>query len=571
MVIKSYRDRIIIFVFLITLASIFLIARLFYIQLVQSNKMRELAVGEHTKTIQIESARGTIFDCNLKELAISIEVDSIYAQPTQIKNPYMSAIKLAKILQMSHKRIYAKLTSNSSFVWIKRKVSKNQSQKIRELNLKGIGFLNEYKRFYPKRHLAAHLIGFAGLDNKGLEGIELAYDRELRGEVSKLVVLRDGKGKTILCPKNNSPSTASNGNDIILTIDEVIQHHAELELKDVCNKYQAKGGSIIIMNPKTGEILASAIQPSYDPNLFNQYPPHQFRNKIITDVFEPGSTFKIITAAALLKEELIEQDKIYFCPGHIERENRIIHCYKSHGHLNFEDIIAQSCNVGIIQCVKRLSDRKFYSHILEFGLNEPTKIALHGEEKGLLPHPRDWSKLSKYTIAIGQGISITPLQLISAVAAIANNGVLMQPLIIKTIKNPEGKIIKKFKPTPVKQVISPNLAKEITTLLKKVVNDGTGELAQIDGYEIAGKTGTAQKVEPQGGYSSTRFIASFIGYLPADDPELIILVVVDEPKGTYWGGQVATPTFKRIAKRILSYLGILPNKKTNVSTHNLEM
>lgn len=517
--------------------------------------MRSLATKEYVKTVQIELARGTIFDSNLRELAISIEVDSIYAHPSQVKEPYVAATKLAKILQMNPDTVYTKLTSKAPFVWIKRKVSKTQSQKIRELNLAGIGFLKEYKRFYPKNHLAAHLIGFTGLDNKGLEGIELAYDRYLKGGISKLVVLRDGKGKTILCPEVTMFPTALKGNDIILTIDEVIQHHAESELEKVCNKYHAKGGVIIVMNPKTGEILASAIQPSYNLNYFNHYSPHQYRNKIITDTFEPGSTFKIITASALLKKGVIDPNKTYFCPGRIEIENEIIRCHEEHGYLNFENIIAKSCNVGIIQCVKKLQNKEFYSHILEFRLNAPTKIGLYGEEKGLLLYPNQWSKLCKYTIAIGQGISITPLQLITAVAAIANDGVLMKPMIVKGIKNSQGEIIKEFKPTPIKQVIPPELAKEITKLLKKVVSDGTGKLAQISGYEIAGKTGTAQKVEPQGGYSSSRVVASFIGYFPADDPDLIILVMVDEPKGVYWGGKVATPTFNQLAKRILSYRG----------------
>jgi len=522
--------------------------------------MRKLATDEHTKTLQIELARGTIFDCNLKELAISIEVDSIYAQPNIIKKPYFTTIKLANILGMSPKIIYAKLTTNSSFVWIKRKVSKKQSQKIKELNLEGIGFLKEYKRFYPKRDSFASLIGFVGLDNNGLEGIELAYDKYLKGGINRLDVVRDGKGEIILSPQNNLLTNASNGNDIILTIDEVIQHHAELELKNICQVSQAKGGSVIVMDPKTFEILACAVYPSYDPNYFNQYAPSQFRNTTITDIFEPGSTFKIFTASALLKEGLIDPEKTYFCPGHIEVGNKIIHCHNPHGVLNFGGIIVHSCNVGIAQCVKNLDSRKFYAHILEYGLNESTKIGLHGEEKGLLPHPKDWSKLSKFTIAIGQGISVTPLQLITAVAAIANNGILMKPLIVKVIKNPHGKIIKKFKPIPLRQVISRELATEITNLLKEVVTDtGTGKLAQISGYKIAGKTGTAQKVDTQGVYSPDKFVSSFVGYLPTDDPKLVILVIVDEPKGTYWGAAIAAPTFKHIAQRIISYRGILPN------------
>ncbi len=523
--------------------------------------MRAKAENEIVKIIQVELARGTIFDRNLKELAISIEVDSVYADPKQIQSPYTAAIKLARILNLNPKTVYAKLTSKASFVYIKRKISPAQSQKIRGLDIKGINFLKEYKRFYPKNDLAAQVIGFSGLDNKGLEGIELTHDRDLRGGMNKFEVVRDGKGNTILSPKSTYITKASNGNDIILTIDEVIQHHAEIELKKVCSQYQAKDGLIIVMDPKTGEILASAVAPSYNPNYFNKYPSSQFKNRIITDVFEPGSTFKIITAATLLKEKLIDPEKIYFCPGEIQVGNHVVHCHDPHESLNFDGIIANSCNVGVIQCVQKLSDRKFYSQILEFGLNEPTGIDLRGEEKGLLPNIKAWSKLSKPNIAIGQGVSVTPLQLITAVAAIANNGVLMKPLIVKAVRNPQGEIIKKFRPSSVRQVISPELAQKMTQILKKVVTDGTGKLAQINGYEIAGKTGTAQKVDPlTGKYSEDKFIASFIGYFPADDPKFIILVVVDEPKGTYWGSQVAVPAFKQIAKRVLSYKGILPTK-----------
>lgn len=562
MIIKSYRERIFILIILIAFICFLLICRLFYLQFILSNKMRAKAENEIVKIIQVELARGTIFDRNLKELAISIEVDSVYAQPKEIQAPYTTAIKLAHILNINPKTVYAKLTSKASFVWIKRKITTAQSQKISVLNIKGIGFLKEYKRFYPKNELAAQVIGFAGLDNKGLEGIELTHDRDLRGGVNKLEVVQDGKGNTILSPKSNYITRASNGNDIILTIDEIIQHHAEIELKKTCSQYQAKGGVIIVMDPKTGEILASAVSPSCDPNYFNKYPSGQFKNRIITDVFEPGSTFKIITAATLLKEKSIDPDKMYFCSGEIQVGNHVVHCHNPHGSLNLEGIIANSCNVGVVQCIQKLNERKFYSQILEFGLNEPTGIDLRGEEKGLLPNIKAWSKLSKPNIAIGQGVSVTPLQLITAVAAIANNGILMKPLIIKAIRNPKGEIIKKFKPCPIRQVISSELANKITQILKKVVTDGTGKLAQINGYEIAGKTGTAQKVDSQtGGYSEDKFIASFVGYLPADDPKLIILVVIDEPKGTYWGSQVAVPAFKQIAKRVLSYRGILPTKE----------
>ncbi|MEW6609568.1 MAG: penicillin-binding transpeptidase domain-containing protein [bacterium] len=561
MVTRSYRERILVFIIIISLISFFLIIRLFYIQLVQSRKMTGLAKGEHTKILQIELARGTIFDCNLQELAMSIEVDSIYSQPNRIERPYKTAIQLSNILGMNPTTLYKKLTHNSSFVWLKRKVEKKQSQKIRELNIKGIDFLKEYKRFYPKNHLGAHLIGFVGLDNEGLEGIESIYDKYLKAGINRLVVLKDGEGRTILCPQNNPlVKKASNGNDIILTIDEIIQHHAEAELKNICEEQKAKSGSIIVMVPKTGEILAWAIYPFYNPNCFSQFPSHQYRNTIVTDIFEPGSTFKIFSAIALLKEGLIPSEKTYFCPGHIQIGNKTIHCHHPHGTQNLEGIIANSCNVGMAQCIHRLSDRKFYSHILEFGFNEPTKIGLSGEEKGLLPKPKDWSRLSKYTIAIGQGISVTPLQLIMAVGAIANNGVLMKPIVIKAIKTPQGKIIKEFKPTPVRQVVPLELIPQINKMLTKVVTDGTGESAQINGYEIAGKTATAQKVDANGKYSPDKFIASFIGYLPADDPKVIILVIVDEPKGTYWGGTIAAPTFKKVAKRIISYMGILPTK-----------
>lgn len=557
MLCNQYRKRSIAFFWVIVCLFAFVFCRLSYLQLWQGKQMRKLA--SHKGSITLEMKRGIIYDRQGRELAVSVEVESLYAHPKLVKTPYRAARKLSPILNLPAEVILKQLKKRDTpFVWIARRLTKVKADQIRRLKLTGFNFIGEQKRFYPKKTSAAHLIGFVGLDNRGLEGIELQFDHCLRGPTKKIELIRDAEGKIILEGKDET-SIKPSGYELILTIDEVIQHAAEIELEAACEQYQAASGAVIVMNPKTGEIMALAVRPAYNPNNFWDYDSACWRNRAITDIYEPGSTFKIFTATYLLEKKLVTPQSRFYCQGRIRVGNRVIRCHEDHGHLDFSGVIANSCNVGTILASKELKSAQFYSLLLDFGFSKLSQIDLPGEEKGLLRKPKEWTELSKATMVIGQGVSVTPMQLITAVSAIANKGMLMRPLIVKAIRSPEGKIIKEYHPIKVKQVIDRELAKEVTEVLKGVVTQGTGELAMIEGYDIAGKTGTAQKVDPvEKGYSSSKYISSFIGYLPADDPQLVVLAIVDEPKGTHWGSKVAAPVFARVVKRIVPYLYILP-------------
>ncbi|MFH1860025.1 MAG: penicillin-binding protein 2 [bacterium] len=572
MSVKTYKERVVVGFGVIFFIAVILICRLVYIQLLSGQKMKELASASQDKLMNIEMKRGTIYDSCQRELAVSIEVDSLYASPKDIKCPEAIADKLAPIIQMKRNQIVAMLKKKSSFVWIKRKLTARQASQIAKLNLPFVGFIKEYKRRYPKGELGAHILGFAGIDNCGLEGVELSFDKSLKGPTKSIVLTRDANGRIIVDKKNMS-FFSDKGCDITLTIDEVIQYAAEAEIRKTCLEYNALGGCAIVMNPKTGEILALASYPAYNPNYFSNYPTYCRRNKAISDVLEPGSTFKPLIAACLLEEGVISPFEEFYCSGQIYVGKKIVHCAHVHDKVSFAEVISKSCNIGMIQSVKRLSSQKLYSYFDAFGLTKPTGIELPGEEGGILSKPSQWSKLSMAVLSMGQGISTTPIQLSAALAAIANDGILMKPMIVKTIKDSKNKIIKSYQPIQVRRVVSANTARNITKLLKKAVDEGTGVKAQIDGYAIAGKTGTAQKVvSGDKGYSKDKYIASFIGYLPADDPQILIAVIIDEPKTSeYWGGTVAAPVFKEISKRVLPYLHLLPdsNIRCGSSTQNV--
>ncbi len=560
MSVKTYKERVVVGFFLIFFIAAILISRLVYIQLISGQRMKEFASESQERLMTLEMKRGTIYDCHQRELAVSIEVDSLYASPREISCPEAIADKLAPIIQMKRNHIVSLLKKKSSFVWIKRKLTTREASRIAKLKLPSVNFVKEYKRFYPKMELGAHILGFAGIDNCGLEGVELSFDKSLKGPTKSIVLTRDATGHIIVDKKNMS-FFFDKGCDVTLTIDEVIQYAAEAEIRKTCMEYNALGGCALVMNPKTGEILALASYPAYNPNYFSRYPTYCRRNKAISDTLEPGSTFKPLVAACLLEEGVISPFEEFYCSGETHVGKKVIHCAHVHDKVSFAEVLSKSCNIGMIQSVKRLSPQKLYSYLDSFGLTKPTGIELPGEEGGILSKPAQWSRLSMSVLSIGQGISTTPIQLSLALAAIANDGILMKPMIVKTIKDSKNKTVKSYQPTQEKRVVSANTARNINKLLKKAVDEGTGIKAQIDGYEIAGKTGTAQKVVAGSkGYSKDKYIASFIGYLPADDPQLLITVIIDEPKTSeYWGGTVAAPAFREICKRVLPYRHLLPN------------
>lgn len=554
------RKRILLVSLFIAIGFFIITLRVFLIMIVQHNQYMKRAERQHQKTIHIEPLRGTIYDRMGRELAVSVELDSLYGVPSEIEDPDFVAAKLSTILGMSHHSIEKRLGSDKNFIWLDRKLDPERVRKIKALSIstREIGFLKEGKRFYPKKNLASHLLGFVGMDNKGLEGIELAYEGDMKGEEGWLILERDALGRDIF-PSNNNYKSPSSGRDLYLTIDEVIQYITEKELVNGVERWRAKSAIAIVMNPRTGEILAMGVRPEFNPNIIGNYKPYDWRNRAITDLYEPGSTFKVISAAAALEEGVARPWDLFDCSrGEIEVGGKVMRDAHRHGVLSFTEVIQKSSNIGAIQIGMKLGKERFYKYIKAFGFGEKTGIDLPGESPGKVRVPKEWSGTSIGAVSIGQEIAVSPLQILAAFSAIANDGNLMKPYIVSEVRDNEGRVIKSFTPQVVRKVISENTSKRLTEILKTVVEEGgTATKAAIQGNLVAGKTGTAQKTDPEtGSYSNERYVSSFVGYLPAEDPKISIIVVVDEPKGAIYGGSVAAPIFKEIAEQVLTYLKI---------------
>ncbi len=554
------RISIIAAIFLVGFGIIFL--RAFQLQIVKKEHLEKRARLQYLKTIRINSKRGAIYDRNLKELAVSVEVPSIYAQPQRIKEPREVAGRLARLLAVDRHSILKNIGSSKRFVWVKRQVllTDEKKEEIRRLTSSGIGMIKESRRFYPKGELAANLIGFAGIDSEGLEGVELYYDRYLKGSSMLIRTEKDATGRTLLF---EDISARAEGMDVVLTIDGTIQYIVEKALKRAVEKAEAKAGVAIVMDPYTGEILAMANVPSFDPNNFTRYSPSYWRNRAITDAFEPGSIMKTFLLAAVLEEGLAERNDIFYCEnGRYAVANTVFHDTKKYGWLSLKNIIKYSSNIGAIKLAERLGKERFYRYLKAFGFGDKTGVELPGEATGLVRNPQRWSAITLDTMAFGQGLSTTAIQLVNAVSAIANGGFLMKPLIVKYIRNHEGQIVKRFDPVVVRRVISEETARKVTNILISVTEKGgTGELAALGmgGIKVAGKTGTAQKPDlEKGGYADGKYIASFLGFVPARKPHLAIIIAIDEPKKGFSGGEVAAPVFKEVAKQALLYLGVFP-------------
>ena len=431
-------------------------------------------------------------------------------------------------------------------------------QNICNTSIEGLDFLTENKRYYPKDFLAANILGFVGIDNQGLEGLELFYDDYLKSISGLVVSERDASGAKIpLSIEKIQPS--KDGLSIVLTIDEVIQYITEESLNKSFEKYDPKSAVAVVVNPKTGAILGMASKPTYDVNCYQGYPKESWKNKAITDNFEPGSTFKIFTIATALENKVAHLDDQFYCKGWTNYQGTVFHDIHKHGYQDLTDIVKNSCNVGVIEVGARLDENVFENSIRQFGFGQKTGVDLPGESPGFFRQVNDWSKISIASLSIGQEISVTPLQLIMAVSAIANGGKLMKPYILKKVIDSEYNIINQFRPQDVHRVISDKTASTMIQILQEVVNDGTGKRAKLKDYSACGKTGTAQKFDfSLGKYSNEKFTSWFVGFAPAMDAEIAILVMLDEPKGSYYGGTVAAPVFQEIAEKVLPYLSIPP-------------
>ncbi|HEY3128089.1 MAG TPA: penicillin-binding protein [Acidobacteriota bacterium] len=536
--------------------ALVILCRLVQLQVFQHEILFQKAQQQQQGYVEITPRRGDILDRNLEELAVSVAMDSVYCNPKELEDPWLAAQQLGSILGLQQESLHEKILAGPRFVYVKRKITPREGEQMRALGLRGVYFQKESKRFYPSQELACHVIGFVGTDNTGLSGIEYLLEREIRGDARKVAVAQDAKRQILF----GVPDETSAGNVVVLNIDKNIQYIAEQQLGAAIGKFQAAGGAAIVLNPYTGEVLAMASAPSFNPNQFGSATPEARRNRAILDTYEPGSTFKLVTASAALEEKVVQPQETINCAvgtvflgGKVFRE-----AHSSYGILTFNEILAKSSNVGSIKLGLRLGEERFYQYIKKFNFGRQTGVELPGEQSGLLRPPESWSKLSIGAISIGQEIGVTPLQIACAFAAVANGGEWVQPHIVNRILGPDGSLIQLQKPQR-HRVISSETAERIRSALSLAVEEGTGKLAKPYGYSAAGKTGTAQKFI-DGAYSHTRYIASFAGFAPVEAPAIVTLVMIDEPKGAIYGGSVAAPVFKEIMERSLVQLKV-PQKK----------
>jgi len=570
--INWFKVRVILISLLLSFCFVLIVGRMFQLQVLKKEQLYKLAARQQVSQIPLVPKRGTIYDRNENEMAVSIEVDSVYAESKKVAEVEKAAHGLSTALQADPKELRAKLKSRKSFEWIQRKISPNEVEAVKALRLSGIHFLKENKRFYPHSQLAAHVIGFVGLDSKGLEGIELQYDVLLNGRQNVWTTEIDAMGRGIMMARGPYEKEDHYRN-IVLTIDKHIQHVAETELNSSIQKWGAKGGMAIVMDPMTGKILAMTSSPVFNPNQFIQSRPRSWRNRAVSDVFEPGSIFKAFLAAAVLEEKVVQSSDSFFCEnGSYTIYDRKIRDHSKHGWLTFQQIIKVSSNIGAAKVAEKMGKERFYRYICDFGFGEKTRVGLPGEAKGIIQHPRYWPPVMLDTIAFGQGIAVTGIQLATAFSAIANGGVLMKPSVVEKITGEKGEVIQSNKPEAIRRVISEEASRKVIALLKaSTEKGGTGEQAVAQGYEVAGKTGTAQKVDGiLGGYSEDKYTSGFIGFAPADEPKIVVLVIIDEPRGSTYGGIVAAPVFRGIVEKVLPYLSVFP-KGTMIVKNGLDL
>lgn len=539
---------------LLTVGFLSVFYRLADIMLIDHDWYLQKARGQQVRKEINPVKRGTIYDRRGRELAVNLETESIFCNPAEISSADETARVLASAINSDEKAVYAKLVTNKRFSWIERKMETMQARQIRDMKIKGVGLVREMKRIYPKGALASHVIGFVNLDNKGMEGVESGYDKYLSSKEESKFVTRDAKGNYLSTGANREIS----GNNVVLTIDEGLQYILEKNLDAAMNKWKAASVTAVMMDPHTGEILALANRPTFNPSDLSHVDPNEVRNRAITDCFEPGSTFKVVVGIAALEEKKVTPSTRIDCSaGTVEVGGRRIKDDHKHGVLTFHEVIQKSSNVGSVKAALMLGKDKFYEYIRKFGFGEKTGIDLRGEISGLLRSSDRWSGMSIGAIAIGQEIAVTPLQIVRAYAVVANGGYLVTPHVVKEIRDPYGAVIMKADGRG-RRIISAETVATFREILKTVTEQGgTAKQAAVAGNSVAGKTGTAQIFDQKTKrYSKTRYIGSFVGFVPADNPRLAMVVVIKEPRGAIYGGVVAGPVFKDIADQALSYLKV---------------
>jgi cell division protein FtsI (penicillin-binding protein 3) len=536
-----------------------ILARLYYLQVVYHKKLSNRAASQIFEKVRVAPKRGDITDRNGRKLAVNVEVESLFAAPRSITDPAATARSLSQALG-GKSRLEKELSRDRAFVWLRRQVPPDMVSRIRDMDLDGIGFLPENRRYYPQRELAAHIVGIAGVDNQALEGVELFYDDFLLRDEVYLMLERDARGREILLSRPPNELIGESA-EVRLTVDEFIQHVAQQELARGVAEAGARGGTIVALQPKTGEILAMANLPFFNPNDFQRYGPRYFRNRAVTDAMEPGSTLKPVLLAAALEEKAVSLRTVFDCEnGRMRFKGHTLRDVHPHEELTVAEIIVNSSNIGATKVAVELGPKKYDSYLRAFGFGEQTGIDLPGESGGLLRPLESWSGLSISALAIGQEISVTALQMAVAYGALVNGGELYRPRILREIVDGSGSVVRAPQPERTRRVISPATSALVRTVLTAVVADGTGAEAAVPGYAVLGKTGTAQKFDTKtGSYSSKRYLASFAGAAPAGDPGIVVIVMIDEPEGTIWGGSVAAPVFSRIVGRVMRYMNVPPD------------
>jgi cell division protein FtsI (penicillin-binding protein 3) len=544
------------------LGYLLLVARSLQLQVLEQEVWAAIASKQVKMSLELEPRRGDISDRNGQELAVSIDQDSLAADPRAVEDPERVARQLAPLTGMPKSAVLGKLRQSRSFVWLKRHLTPKQADQIRALGLNGIHFVSESRRYYPDGEVVGHLLGFVGRDNRGLEGLEFSHENLLRGASDIQPGERDARGRIIYTdglPARELPQ----GDGLRLTLDKRIQYITAKELQETVKSFDAASGTAVVMEPSTGEILAMACYPSFNPNNVGSYQPAAWRNRVVTDAFEPGSTFKVFLAAAALEERVAKPGDLFFCEdGKYEILNHTIHDVHKHGWLSLADIIKVSSNIGAAKVGQKVGAKRYHKYIRAFGFGEPTGVDLPGETSGVVRSPEDWYPIDLVTGSFGQGLSVSAIQLATALGVVANDGLLIRPSVVKEVVDPQGRVIERHEPTVVRRVISEATAKTLKRILADVVTpDGTGFQAALDHYSAAGKTGTAQKSSQHGrGYASDRFTSSFIGFVPAVDPRIVVVVVINEPRKGQYGGIVAAPAFRRIAEQTLYCLNVAPDK-----------
>lgn len=532
------------------------LGRLVHLTTVQNRQLARQASVQHQKKLTLLARRGAIVDHQGEPLALSVPAESLFVHPKKLpEGVAKKASAIATALHVPLTEIQATLRSQEPFLWLKRRATLQEAGHVRTLGIPGIESIETERRFYPQGTLAAPVLGFVDVDARGIAGIEQAYDRHLREEPTKVIGERDGFGRTIFVHEGAVPPEPLN---VRVTLDVGLQYLAERELAQAVKATGANGGVVVMLDPQTFAVLALAQVPTFNPNMPAEVRPDARRNRAISDPYEPGSTLKSLLVAAALDTKRVHSEEKIFCEyGKYPVGKFIIDDHHPYGLLSFTEVLQHSSNIGMAKVGERLGKETYAAYLRAFGLGRATGVGLPGESVGLLPSPDSWSRIDLVTASFGQGLAVTPLQLACAYAAIANDGVLMRPYIVREVLNAEGKVVDAYGPQRLWQAVRSDTARRVLAMMEKVVTkEGTGRRAQIDGFRVAGKTGTSQKPDPHGGYSPHARIASFVGIVPADRPRLVVLVAIDEPKTAVYGGEVAAPVFKAIAQQALTYLGI---------------